>query len=339
MLLYQKLVIITPKTQAGNSNLRLKNVHNKLNWELLHKTSVWTADWNATWIPGVRSLTRKLVSANKRALECMNLQMNLKTQFFSSILTYVIQANTTWTNRNILPGLVCSKEQVRWKKAATVMLIKAGELYLLYAYWYLFIFIWSYVLTLRYIMLKNNPSRRLLVSVKPTSPFVLSPNFYFGALSLSLPVPIVFCLSLFHNWIPFSRSFTLCLSVSVPECTEGIRQWQQYSRCSPAVQTGTTEMAVPVLCPAAAAAAAGYTWREEITGSWSARPNEPAEHSLISGHLSLTLSVLKRRIEAAKWLLMLGSGSERMHVLRRCNWLFATTHISIKCWSWVHGPQ
>lgn len=138
-----------------------------------------------------------------------------------------------------------------------------------------------YVLTLRCILLKSNPSGRLLVSVKSETPFPAVTNFYFHALSPSLPVPIVFCLSLFHNWILFSRSFTLCLSVSVPECTEGIRQWQQYSRNAPAVWTGTAEMAVPMLCPAAA----GHTWREEITGALS-RMNQQTAHSLIRSFVS-----------------------------------------------------
>lgn len=96
--------------------------------------------------------------------------------------------------------------------------------------------------------------------------------------------PCRYCIlsfSLFHNWILFSRSFTLCLSVSVPGCTEGIRQWQQYSCCSPAVQTGTAEMAVPMLWPAAAP---GYTWREEITGGRSTQP-------LIWTFVSMVLSV------------------------------------------------
>lgn len=136
-------------------------------------------------------------------------------------------------------------------------------------------------------MFKNNPSGRLLVSAKPTTPFVLSPNFYFCALSPSLPVAIVFCLSLFHTDPFLSRSLTLCLSVSVPECTEGIGQWQQYSRSAPAVRSGTTEMAVPILCPAAAAAATGYTWRGEITGGrGSTQPNESADHGLVCSFAS-----------------------------------------------------
>lgn len=73
-----------------------------------------------------------------------------------------------------------------------------------------------YVLTLRCIVPEDNPKRCLLNSVKPATPFVLSPLSIFV---LSLPVsPCRYCfLSFFplHNWILFSCSFTLCLSVPV----------------------------------------------------------------------------------------------------------------------------
>lgn len=138
-------------------------------------------------------------------------------------------------------------------------------------------------------MLKNNPSRRLLVSVKPTTPFVLSPISYFRALSPSLPVAIVFCLSLFHNWILFSLAILLFAFLSPSQSAQ--RASDNGSNTAAARQLcrlAPQWWAVPVLCPAAAA---GYTWREEITGSWSTRPNEPADHGLISVHLFLSLSI------------------------------------------------
>lgn len=88
------------------------------------------------------------------------------------------------------------------------------------------------------------------ISISELSPCLSLPLLY---LSLSVPQMDPF-LSLIHS---------LPLRPRPPECTEGIRQRQQYSRCTPAVQAGTTATAAPVLWPAAA----GYTWREESLSS------------------------------------------------------------------------
>lgn len=93
------------------------------------------------------------------------------------------------------------------------------------------------------------------------------------SLSLSLPAAIVFCHSFRFTIGSSSLSHSLFAFLCLSECKEGIRQWPQYSRCTPAVPAGTAEMAVLMLWPAAP----GYTWREEITGGWSAQAKESAD--------------------------------------------------------------
>lgn len=151
-------------------------------------------------------------------------------------------------------------------------------------------------------MLEDNPHRCLLNSVNPATPFCALTTFYFCALSPSLPAAIVFCLSFRFTIGSFSLAHSLFAFLCLSECKEGIRQWPQYSRCTPAVRAGTAEMAVPVLWPAAP----GYTWRGEITGGWSAQSNESADHDPVCSFVSVRINPRPRSIcELTRlWILM-----------------------------------
>ena len=135
--------------------------------------------------------------------------------------------------------------------------------------------------------LKDNPSRRLLVSVKPTTPPVLPPVSIL-VLSLTPSVsPCRYCILSFS--VPQLDPFLLLISLSAflspsHSVQGGTRQWQQYSRCTPAVQTGTAETAVPMLCAASPLHLEGRDGRElERSTKRITRPR--------SEHLSLRPSV------------------------------------------------
>lgn len=135
-------------------------------------------------------------------------------------------------------------------------------------------------------MSKDNPSGRLLVSVKPATPSVLLPVCIFSALSLSLPAAIVF------------------LSFSVPQLDPFLLLVHSLTRClCPIVHRGhrQTMAAIQLLhtscadwhrgdgqCPCCAPRPPGSPGGRRSQGAESTRPNEPSDHNLICSFVSVT---------------------------------------------------
>lgn len=69
--------------------------------------------------------------------------------------------------------------------------------------------------------------------------------FYLSLSSLAVS-PCCYCLAFTIGSFSPVQPLILCFSNSVPESTEGIRQWPRYSRHSPAVQAVTAETAAPM---------------------------------------------------------------------------------------------
>ena len=146
---------------------------------------------------------------------------------------------------------------------------------------------WLYVLTLRCrYMLKYNPSGRLLVRVKPTTPYVLSPisiSVLSPRLSLSLLYFVFLCSTIGSLSLAHLLFAVLSLSQGAQRASHN---GSNTAAALPAVRTGTAEMAVPMLCPAAA----GYTWREEITAA-EALDQMNQQTTALSARLYPTLSI------------------------------------------------